>query len=675
MSTSAEKKISELRELINRYDYHYYVLAESLISDHDYDLLLKELEKYENENPHLITQDSPTQRVAKDLTKDFPPVTHQFPMLSLSNTYSFDELRDFDRRVKDGLNTTDEIEYVVEYKIDGVSVSITYLEGKLFKAATRGDGIVGEDVTANIKTLKSIPLSFNTSLVENYSLKNIEVRGEIYMELEAFKKLNEDRIIEEEKTFANPRNASAGTIKIQDASVVASRPLTIFVYYLLSRENKFATQSENLELLKSLGFRVNRDFKVCNGIESVINVCKEFEINRDKLPFEVDGAVIKVNSILQQERLGQIARSPRWATAFKFKAKQAITKLKAITWQVGRTGALTPVAELEPVFLAGSTISRATLHNFDEIKRKDIRVNDEVVLEKGGDVIPKIVSVAEGKRSLDSKPTEPITNCPVCGSPITQPEDEVALYCENFSCSAQIKGRLAHFASRGAMDIEGLGESLIELFVELGFLKNFVDIYELHKHKAELIKIDRLGEKSISNLLTSIEKSKEKSFEKVLFALGIRFVGAGVAKKLVEHFGSIDKLKDATKDDIESVYEIGSSISESVKRFLTDASNLSMIDELKKLRLKFESEIKQKKASIFSGKTVVLTGTLSSFTRDEAAAKIEELGGKVTSSVSKKTDFVLSGESAGSKLDKAKKLEVKILNEEEFKNILENSGE
>ncbi len=670
MSISVQKRILELRELINKYDYQYYVLAESSIGDQEYDFLFKELQKLESENPQYITNDSPTQRVAKDLTTDFPPVEHQFPMLSLANTYNFDELRDFDRRVREGLNKSDEVEYVVEYKIDGVSVSITYVDGSLSKAATRGDGTIGEEVTANIKTIKSIPLSFNRKLVKKYSLNNIEVRGEIFMELDAFKNLNDDRMNEGEKTFANPRNASAGTIKMQDASIVAQRPLTIFVYYLLSRDDKFETQSENLELLQKLGFKVNGDFKLCKGIESVIQACEEFEIKRDNLPFEVDGVVIKVNSISQQEKLGQIARSPRWATAFKFKAKQAVTKLKDITWQVGRTGALTPVAELEPVFLAGSTISRATLHNFDEIRRKDIRVNDKVILEKGGDVIPKIVSVIESERSAGSLPTKPITNCPVCGSPIIQPENEVALYCENFSCSAQIKGRLAHFASRGAMDIEGLGESLIDLFVELGYLKNFVDIYNLYKHKNELVAIERLGEKSISNLLASIEKSKNKPFEKVLFALGIRFVGAGVAKKLVNHFKNIEALKSTSKEDIESVYEIGGSISESVKQFLSDESNIGLLEQLKKLGLKFESETLETKTLPLSGKTVVLTGTLSSMTREQAAEKIEKLGGKIVSSVSKKTDYVLAGENAGSKLTKANELGIKILSEEDFEKIL-----
>lgn len=674
MSASVEKRITQLREQINRHDYKYYVLAEPIITDLEYDFLLKELEQLENANPHLITPDSPTQRVAKGLTKEFPSVAHQFPMLSLSNTYSFEEIRDFDRRVREGLETSEKVEYVLEYKIDGVSVSLTYQNGKLSKAATRGDGTTGEEVTANIKTIKSIPLSFKLENVKKYSLKNIEVRGEIYMELEAFKQMNEERSAAGEKTFANPRNASAGTIKMQDASIVAQRPLTIFVYYLLSREDKFKTQNENLELLTSLGFRVNRNYKVCAGIEEVISACDDFEAKRDSLPFEVDGVVIKVNSITQQEILGQIARSPRWATAFKFKAKQAVTILKNITWQVGRTGTLTPVAELEPVFLAGSTISRATLHNFDEIRRKDIRINDKVILEKGGDVIPKIVSAIQSERTSNSAPTKPITNCPVCGSIVVQPEEEVALYCENYSCPAQIKGRLSHFASRAAMDIEGLGESLIDLLVELGYVKNFVDIFNLKNHKAELVKIERLGEKSISNLLSSIEKSKQKPFEKILFALGIRFVGAGAAKKLVEQFSTIEKLISSSKEEIEAVYEIGGSISESLKRFFDDEANLKMILQLKRLGLNFETQAKEITKSILNGKTIVLTGSLSSFTRDQAAAQIEKLGGKISSTVSKKTDYVLAGESAGSKLTKAHELGVKILSEDDFNNILKESG-
>lgn len=674
MTDSVEKRIQKLREEIEKYDYYYYVLAQPLISDEEYDKLYKELEKLEAENPHLITPDSPTQRVGKDLTKEFKPVNHLVPMLSLANTYEEQDVYDFDRRVHEGLPANEKVEYVVEYKIDGASVSLRYIDGKLFTAATRGDGTVGEEITNNVKTIKAVPLKIKKPAGTKYKLNDFEARGEIYMNISDFEALNREREKNGEKLFANPRNSAAGTLKLQNPQIVASRKLNIFLYSLISLEDEFQSQSENLELLKQMGFRVNPDYRVCKNIEEVLQVCKEFEEKRDTLEYEIDGAVIKVNSIRQQNILGSIAKSPRWAVAYKFKAKQAFTYVRDIVWQVGRTGAVTPVAELEPVRLAGSTISRATLHNYDEIKRKDIRVGDKVVIEKGGDVIPKVVAVITEERKSSSKPTKPPERCPVCKSKLYKPEDEVALYCENPECPAQIKARLIHFASRGAMDIEGLGEALVDLFVEKGFLKTFSDIYELKNHRDELIQIERLGEKSVDNLLNAIEKSKSQPFEKVLFALGIRYVGAGVAQKLAEHFGSIDALINASEEEILSVYEIGPSISRSVKQFFSDKHNLELIEKLKKAGLNFSSEQKKPvKDNFFKDKTFVLTGTLSSFSRDEAAARIKRLGGKVASSVSKNTDYVIAGEKAGSKLDKAKSLGVKILNEEEFLKLLEEN--
>ncbi len=674
MTESVEKRIQKLREEINKHDYHYYVLAQPLISDEEYDRLYKELEKLEAENPHLITPDSPTQRVGKDLTKEFKPVNHLVPMLSLANTYDEQDVLDFDRRVREGLPEGEKIEYVVEYKIDGASVSLRYIDGKLFTAATRGDGTVGEEITNNVKTIRAVPLKIKKPVGTKYKLNDFEARGEIYMNIADFEELNRRQAEKGEKLFANPRNSAAGTLKLQNPQIVASRKLNIFLYQLISLEDKFESQSENLELLKQMGFRVNPDYRVCTSIEEVLEVCKEFESKRDTLEYEIDGAVIKVNSIRQQNILGSIAKSPRWAVAYKFKAKQAFTYVRDIVWQVGRTGAVTPVAELEPVKLAGSTISRATLHNFDEIKRKDIRVGDKVVIEKGGDVIPKVVAVITEERKKGSKPTQPPEKCPVCKSKLYRPEDEVALYCENPECPAQIKGRLIHFASRGAMDIEGLGEALIDLFVEKGFLKTFSDIYELKNHREELIQIERLGEKSVDNLLNAIEKSKSQPFEKVLFALGIRYVGAGVAQKLAEHFGSIDALIEADEEEILSVYEIGPSISRSVKQFFSDKHNLELIEKLKKAGLRFSTEQKKPvKDNFFKDKTFVLTGTLSSFSRDEAADRIKKLGGKTASSVSKNTDYVIAGEKAGSKLDKAKSLGVKILNEDDFLKLLEEN--
>ncbi len=670
-----EKRIEDLKEQIREHDYKYYVLAQPAISDEQYDKLLKELEALEKEHPELITTDSPTQRVGSDLTKDFKPVEHKIPMLSLSNTYSEEELFDFDRRVKDGLDENEKVEYLVELKIDGASVSINYVNGLLKTAATRGDGTIGEEITNNVRTIKSVPLKIKKDKSIPYKLIDFEVRGEIFMNIADFEKLNKEREKKGEKTFANPRNSTAGTLKLQDPRIVARRPLNTFTYSLISSGDELKSQEENLLILRKLGFKVNEHFKKCKSIEEVIRVCKEFEILREKLKYEIDGAVIKVNSLNQQEILGSIAKAPRWAVAFKFKSKQTFTIVKSITWQVGRTGAVTPVAELEPKLLAGSTISRATLHNFDEIGRKDIRVGDTVTIEKGGDVIPKVVEVILKERPANSKKTKPPEKCPTCGSKLFKPEGEVAFYCENSECPDQIKGRLEHFASRGAMDIEGLGESLIDLFVEKGFLKTYSDIYKLKNFKNDLVAIERLGEKSISNLLESIERSKEKPFDKVLFALGIRYVGSGAAKKLAAHFRSLDSLMSATENQITEVYEIGESISKSVIKFFSDSHNKKIIEELKKAGLKFsftEAKTIIVGNNFFKGKSFVLTGTLTSFTREQAEEKITDFGGNVTSSVSKKTDYVLAGEKAGSKLDKAKTLGIKILDEIEFqKKIIE----
>ncbi len=666
-----QNRIEKLREQIREHDYNYHVLAEPSISDYMYDQLLNELILLEKENPQFISKDSPTQRVGSDLTKEFKPVQHNIPMLSLSNTYNENELIDFDRRVKEGLPEEENVEYVCELKIDGLSVSLHYFDGKLNVAATRGDGAVGEEVTNNVKTIKAVPLAINKKPLQKYSLRNFEVRGEVYMELEEFKKLNEERELNGEKTFANPRNSSAGTLKLQDPQLVAKRPLKIFLYFLFTEDIALKTQYDNLLLINELGFRVNKNYKLCKNIDEVLSFCREWEDKRDKLPYEIDGVVVKVNSLKQQKILGSIAKSPRWAVAFKFKAKQAQTRLNKIVWQVGRTGTLTPVAELEPVFLSGSTISRATLHNIDEIKRKDIREGDWVVIEKGGDVIPKVVSVDPKKRLKGSVEVKPPSKCPVCGSKLFKPEGEVALYCENNFCMQQVKGRIGHFAARGAMDIEGLGEALINLFVDSGFLKDYSDIFRLKDKREELIQIDRLGEKSVDNLLEAIEESKKRKFEKVLFALGIRYVGAGAAKKLAEHFQSIDDLVNASAEEIETIHEIGTSISKSILRFFADSQNRKIVEKLKKAGLCFSSEMKKKISGKLEGNSFVLTGTLESMARDEAKEKIESNGGKVVSAVSKNTNYVIAGESPGSKLKQAQKFGIQVLTE---KQLLEMIG-
>jgi DNA ligase (NAD+) len=566
------------------------------------------------------------------------------------------------------------VEYVVEPKIDGASVSLHYINGVLHTAATRGDGTVGEEITVNVKTIRRVPLKIKKDKSVKYKLSDFEVRGEIFMKIKDFQKLNAQRERDGEKLFANPRNSSAGTLKMQDPKIVAKRPLDVFLYTLISTEEEFESQLESLQLMKNLGLQVNPEYKLCKNIGEALEACHKLEEKRDSLEYEIDGAVIKVNSVRQQKELGNIAKSPRWAVAYKFKAKQAFTKLNKITWQVGRTGTVTPVAELNPVFLSGSTISRATLHNFDEITRKDIREGDKVVIEKGGEVIPKVVAVVLSDRPKNSRPTKPPEKCPVCGTPLFKPEGEVAYYCENTECPAQVRGRIEHFAARGAMDIEGLGEALIELFVEKEILKTYADIYELKNKRDELIKIERLGAKSVDNLLNAIEESKKQPFAKVLFALGIRYVGTGAAKKLADSFDSIDDLICASEEKISDIHEIGPSISRSVVKFFSSKSNLKNVERLKKYGLNFQAAKREQKETFFTGKTFVITGSLSGFTREQAGDKIESLGGKITSSVSKKTDFVLAGESPGSKLDKAKGLGIGIMKEEEFVKHLNEAG-
>ena len=666
MKKIPQQRIEELRELIREHDYNYHVLAQPSITDFEYDQLINELIQLEKDHPQLITPDSPTQRIGSDLTKEFKPVQHKIPMLSLSNTYSEEELYDFDRRVREGLPNNETPEYVCELKIDGLSVSLRYINGRFNVAATRGDGTTGEEVTNNVKTIRAVPLIIKKPSSIKMKLTEFEVRGEVFMEVEAFNRLNDERELNGEKTFANPRNSSAGTLKLQDPRIVAKRPLQIFLYYFYSENEELKSQYENLKLLNELGFRINKNFNLCKDLSEVLTFCRDWENRRSDLPYEIDGVVIKVNSLQHQKILGSIAKSPRWAVAFKFKAKQANTKLNKITWQVGRTGTLTPVAELEPVLLAGSTISRATLHNIDEIKRKDIREGDWVVIEKGGDVIPKVVSVELSKRLKNSVEVKIPLKCPVCGSKLFKPEEEVAVYCENNLCPAQVKGKIEHFAARGAMDIEGLGEALINLFVDLGYFKNYSDIYLLKEKREELIKIERLGEKSIDNLLNAIETSKQRPFEKVLFALGIRYVGSGAANKIADHFLLIEKLMNASKDDIETIHEIGPSISESVIRFFDNAQNRKIVEKLKKSGLILVSKGKLKKSDRLEGKSFVLTGTLSTMSREEAKEKIQNHGGSVVSSVSKNTNYVVVGENAGSKLEKAQKLGIELLSEEQF---------
>ncbi|GMR25253.1 MAG: NAD-dependent DNA ligase LigA [Ignavibacteria bacterium] len=671
MPTQIEKKIETLRKKIREHDYKYYILTETVIGDEEYDNLVKDLEKLEAEHPELITPDSPTQRVGKDLTEQSKRVKHKIPMLSLANTYNEEELYNFDRRVKDVLPENEKVEYIVEFKIDGASVSLNYIDGILKTAATRGDGVLGEDITNNVRTIRTIPLKLNEAKSAPYKLKDIVVHGEIFMNIKDFINLNQERKKRGEDMFANPRNSAAGTLKMLNPKEVTKRPLNNIVYTLKSINDELKSHEENLMILNKLGFKVNDSYKKCSNMEEVIETCIKFESIRDDLEYEIDGAVIKVNSIAQQNMLGNIAKSPRWAVAFKFKAKQAFTIVNKIVWQVGRTGAVTPVAELEPVLLAGSTISRATLHNYDEIKRKDIRKGDRVIIEKGGDVIPKVVSVVLSERKKGSKKIRPPKNCPVCKTPLSNPPDEVAFYCENFECPAQIKGRIEHFASRGAMDIEGLGDAIITIFIDRGYLKTFADIYNLKNKRDELVSIDRLGSKSIDKLLKAIENSKKKTFDKVLFAIGIRYVGAGVARKLAYSLKSIDYLANATQEKLISIEDIGERIAKSVIQFFSNTANRDTIEKLRSFGLNFrlqEQKFSPIQDNFFKGKTFVLTGTLKKYSRTEIGEKIMQLGGEITSAVSKNTDYVIAGENAGSKLSKAKNFNTNLLSENDVDN-------
>ncbi len=664
-----EETIEALRREIREHDYRYYVLGEPSISDFEYDQLYKKLEAMEKEHPELVTADSPTQRVGGQPASFFPVVHHDVPMLSLSNTYTEEELRDFEKRIAN-LLPGEKIAYVAELKFDGIAVSLLYRDGFLVRGVTRGDGESGDEITANIKTVRSIPLR----LFRQPELPDsLEVRGEVFMPKAGFIKLNKRQEEAGEKLFANPRNATAGTLKLQDPKMVSRRPLDFSAYYLRVPGEGFeapATHYENMQMLRKLGFPVNRSIRLCSTINEVIDFCADWEVRRDEVPYEIDGVVIKVNSLLQQEHLGTTAKSPRWAIAFKFRAKQATTRLNAIHLQVGRTGTVTPVAVLEPVFLAGSTISRATLHNEDEIRRKDIREKDTVLLEKGGDVIPKIVQVILEKRPGDSKPFVMPERCPVCQSRLIRIEGEAAVRCENMACPAQIHRRIAHFASRTAMDIDGLGEVLIHQLIASRLLSDAGDIYSLKKE--DLAGLERMGEKSAQNLVNAIGSSKKRPLDRVIFALGIRFVGSAAAAVLADTYGSIEALRRAGFEDLTGVEGIGPTIAQSILHFFGEEGNLRVLEKLKSAGVRLE-EKRTKKGGIFEGTIFVLTGSLSRFTREGATLLIESEGGAVTESVSRKTDYVLVGSEPGAKYRKALDLGVSVIDEDTFLKMMEKA--
>lgn len=667
-----QREMDALREEIRQHDYRYYVLGEPIISDYEYDQLMKKLIRLEEQNPQLVTFDSPTQRVGGEPTKEFPTVVHDVPMLSLGNTYTQEELYEFEKRLQNFL-PNETFEYVTEMKFDGIAVTLIYRDGLLVRGATRGDGERGDDITNNLKTVRSIPLKLFT---EKKLPKNIEVRGEVFMPKAGFEKLNRQQEKVGGKIFANPRNATAGSLKQQDPRITAQRPLEFSAYYLRSLERGgiqaygIETHFDSLHLLRELGLPVSRHSALRKSMWEVIDFCSLWEEKREQVSYEIDGIVVKVNSLRQQRLLGTTAKSPRWAIAYKFKAKQATTLLKEIHLQVGRTGSVTPVAVLEPVYLAGSTISRATLHNEDEIKRKDIREGDTVLIEKGGDVIPKIVRVVEEKRPANSKPFSMPRTCPVCGSTLVRTEGEAAVRCENIACPAQVHRRIEHFASRSAMDIEGLGEALVEQLVEKRLVLDYGDLYFLKK--SDLIALERMGQKSAENLLRAIEESKKRPLDRIIFALGIRYIGSGAATVLADAFGSMDRLRQASAESLENVEGMGPIMAESVVQFFRQKENTEVLDKLKRAGVRMEEQ-RTKAHGVFTGKTLVLTGALSRFTREGVTELIESEGGKVSSSVSSNTDFVLVGENPGSKYRKALDLGVQIIDEDTFVRMMEKA--
>ncbi len=674
-------RIAQLVEQLNEHNYRYAVLNDPAISDREYDALMRELSDLEAQHPDLIQPDSPTQRVTSDLTREFPTVQHQVPMLSLDNTYSEDELRDFEDRIRREL-PDEELQYVAELKIDGVALSLIYENGLLTRGVTRGNGTQGEDITPNVKTIKSIPIRLKDPV------PYCEIRGEVYLDHNTFDAINVQREKNEENPFANPRNATSGSLKLQDAQQVAERRLSFFAYSFRSPNIQLPTHGENLSYLERLGLPVNTNHALCDNIDDILTQAREWEEERQKLKYDIDGIVIKVNSITQQNKLGATSKSPRWAISFKYSAEQAETVLEDITLQVGRTGVVTPVANLKSVQLAGTTVSRATLHNAEELERKDIREGDTVILEKGGDVIPKVVRVVTAKRAKDAIAFEFPKNCPVCKSPLIKDESEVAIRCENSQCPAQLKGNIRHFASRTAMDIEGLGTALVDQLVDSELVRDVGDLYNLKLD--ELAGLERMAEKSAQNVLNALEASKQQPFHRVLFALGIRHIGATVARTLSDNFHSIDRLRDTPPEEIAAVHEIGAAIAESIHTYLDDNSDwdwmgwvfnpspniYAHIDKggdwnlIKKLRaagINLESEAPADTGpKPLDGKTVVVTGTFSRWGRQQAQDLIRALGGKPTSSVSGKTDLVIAGEKAGSKRTKAEQLGIDILDEEEF---------
>jgi len=663
---SAEKKIEGLRDKIRHHEYLYYVLDQPEINDLEFDQLMQQLKELEGEHPTLITPDSPTQRVGGKPREGFVKVRHSSPMLSLDNTYNEDELRAWERRVHE-LTGRKDVDYVCELKLDGMSLSLGYDDAHLVRGITRGDGTTGEDVTLNVRTVRSVPLSIPKEKLKKAGIPvNFEVRGELLMPTAAFKKLNEERERNGLATFANPRNFTAGTVRQLDANVTAQRPLDYFAYMLLQNgRTYFDRHSKTLDALESAGFKVNQHRKLVHSMDEVWDFIRQWEGKRDSLPYEIDGIVVKVDRTSLQDELGFTGKAPRWAIAYKYAARGGITKLENVRWQVGRTGKLTPVAELTPVAIGGTTVRNATLHNVDEIERLGVKIGDRVRVERGGDVIPKVVEVDKDHPRGDGSIHAP-EKCPVCGTKVVRTEGEVDYRCVNANCPAKLMGTILHFSSRGVMNIDGMGESLVTQLIERGLVKNVADIYDLTKK--ELLSLERFADKSAQNILDEIENSKKLPLERVIYGLGIRMVGERTAQFLAEHFGSMEALASASLEDLQNVAEVGPKIAESIVEFFGNAANRKLVERLSRAGLTFKGQ-KKERGTKLAGKTFVLTGTLAKYTRDEAKKMIEDAGGKVTGSVSKKTDYVVAGADAGSKLDKAKELGVAVIDESQMEKL------
>lgn len=661
------KRITTLRELLEKYNYEYYVLNSSSVTDATYDALMKELINLEQDNPQYFDALSPSVRVGGSVSKEFKKVEHQSMMLSLGNAFNENDVRDFDRKIRQTLNK-DNVEYVVELKIDGLAISVHYDEGKLLYALTRGDGVVGEDVTTNVMTIKSLPLKVKTK-------KRFEVRGEVYMPKTSWLTLNEERENKGEQLFANPRNAASGSIRQLDSKVAASRKLEAFCYYLVNaKELDIQTHDSSLRFLKEQGFKVNDLTKTFANIEGVVQYIAEMSGKRHDLPYEIDGIVIKVNDLNVYEKIGYTAKTPKWAIAYKFPPEQAETVLEDIFFTVGRTGKITPNAKLTPVFVAGSKISRATLHNATFVTDRDLEIGDTVYLQKAGDIIPEITGVNLAKRNKDNQKFVMITNCPVCNSELVYKDP--LHFCENINCPARHSETLIHFASKGALDIEGLGEKVFEQLFSEGFVKKIPDIYELSNHKEALLVLEGFGEKSVTNLLAAIEESKSKSLERVLFGLGIKEIGAKTAKTLAQTFVTMKALSEASEEQLLQIKDVGPVATKALLNYFQDKDNLDIISALENhgVNLTYKGQMAANTNSPFSGKTVVITGSFNNFNRQELTTKLENLGAKVTGSVSQKTDLVVAGADAGSKLSKAQELGISVINEEELTKLLEGEN-